>query len=144
MGLVIKFSEALLILQISLISSCISQMKVGPILLCTAMVSTRTHTNLRPKHSCFQVAGTSRRKRCDLINDLHSFVVTQGRDKVIRMGVVEGKQEREVVFFLEKKNSCNDFQISISVLIQILYFGDLLDTLGCLIILSSLRRLQGP
>ena len=72
-----------------------------------ATVSARTHVNLRPKHSCFEVVGTSPHRRwCDLINDFHSSVAAAGTDKFTRLlRVWCGREvgERNCVFHWEKK-----------------------------------------
>lgn len=113
-----------------------------------ATLFTRTHMNLRLKHYCFQVAGTSHERRHDLINDFHSSVVTSGMEKITRLlygWCGRGAGEKDYVSHWKKKRtSCNSLQISVSVLIQLLYSGDLLVVLACLIALSSPRRLQDP
>lgn len=59
--------------------------------------------NLRLKHFCFLVAGTSHGRQCDLKNYFPSFVVTPGMGKFTRMCIVEGKRETEIVFCLGEK-----------------------------------------
>lgn len=113
MELIIKFSETLLILQSSIIRGCIFQLKVCSILKCDTGVTIHWHVRgiYKDTHEPETKALLLSSGRdisweamwSDLKSHFHSFVVTPGMGKITRMYIVEGKQERKIVFCLGEK-----------------------------------------
>lgn len=153
MEFIIKFCETLLILQPSLIRGCIFQLKVCSILRCDTAVTIHWHV-----HVIYNDTHEPETKALLLssVRDISweamwpekwlPFFCCNTRHGQIHKNVYCGREwEREIVFCLGGKNhSYSGFQISVNIMIHLLYSGKLLAILWCLITFSSPRCPQDP